>query len=1008
MTLNDTQVAWIRGFVAVSAEQATLERDETLRSVHLARLHKAIRTFRTEFDKAYEIAVEARGKKIGSLLEKGGTQLDEVDAAEFLSSQQSSKGEASKEANDLANRANNFLANWTEELKKLTTPEGQRLFTDADIKEELYTPLVRERMVPETIVGNFYSETQSMIDRTNELYESAVAQKVAAGEELTPKLDRGKELINMTGGLASAAAGFLGDAGLEDLAGVDKDKVELAKNILDGAKLTADVGESLHDLIRNSDFPGAADSLIDNIGALLGHVVGMATGDKELGKRIGDGYSAAGSVGKAGLYLSDGNYDAALGALASGLESAIATGDPKGENKDLAKGGKLAALALRNGGTTFDIAKNVQSGGAAAVVDGLTKIAKNSLSTSFDVAGKGDSEEAKLAGDITDWSGVALKTGVKVYDAAKQGDIAGGVNEVLSAVSGQLTSILKRANVDPKKAALIGDGFFGATNTSKVVACLIKSPPDVSGAMTTMGAGIEKAFVRAGGESMKDAGSEVAKAFATAGSGIDLVKLYNKTPIQHDKVVAQFEDLMKKLGNTALRQTEEGDEDDEALEHFNLSEAFEDSAKQLEELDAAAIEMRQKQSEQDDALAAARGSGNSREMVELLEQSTHGELTQSEAAKIDTLIAQMVKDRMIIDMALKIAQGGAAVAAKFVPAMGGAGNAIKLAANIMAAAERGRDLYHWKKNTKDFEKAQNMLAAASANFVRNQAEQFSYYTIQAAFEAAQLVGELAGATGIATAAGKAVVAAAEAAKSCQDLVRDYARKEDLEAAWRKTCKAFNNPTNRKLALEARNMNPTLAKYSIAWGAYEKKDPLARNAVRAINLTESSLEHEDTDCDKVVQYMETYFRDDLTLYREVELDGDWLPADISLSMKSWSTIKARAVKAVKLDGTDTPRIDALLGDVQGLVNSVSASDPDDAVGKITDPRTAEALIDALGRLAGDFRGYRPKCSEAGVKVFSGVTRNLSDQCKNVNKALRDRIEILAKQQSVLGELMGAAS
>lgn len=1008
MTLNETQVAWIRGFVAVSAEQATLERDDTLRSVHLARLHKALRTFRTEFKKAYEIAVEARGKKIGSLLEKGGTQLDEVDSAEFIAHQQKAGGEASKAADDLANRANNFIANWTEELKKVKTPEGERLFSDTDIKEELYTPLVRERMVPETIVGNFYSETQSMIDRTNELYESAVAQKVAAGEELTPKLDRGKAIMAMTGGLASAAAGFLGDAGLEDLAGVDKDKVALAKNILDGVKMTADVGDSLNELIRNSDFPGAADSLIDNIGALLGHVVGMATGDKELGKQIGNGYSAAGSVAKAGMYLRDGNYDAALGALASGLESAVKAGDPKGDNKDLSKGAKLAAMALRNGGTTFDIAKNVQSGGAAAVVDGLTKIAKNSLSTSFDVAGKSGSKEAQLAEDITDWSGVALKTGVKVYDAAKQGDIAGGVSEIVSAVSGQLTSILQRANVDKKKASMIGDGFSGATNVSQVVACLIKSPPDVQGAMTAMGAGIEKAFVRAGGDSMKEAGSEVAKAFATAGSGIELAKLYSETPIQHDKVVAQFEDVMKKLGKTALRQTEEGDEEDDSLEHFDLTEAFGDSAKQLNELDAASIELRQKQAEQDDALAAARGSGNSREMVELLEQSTHGELTQSEAAKIDTLIAQMVKDRMIIDMALKIAQGGAAVAAKFVPAMGAAGNAIKLAANIMAAAERGRDLYHWKKNTKDFEKAQNMLAAASANFVRNQAEQFSYYTIQAAFEAAQLVGELAGATGIATAAGKAVVAAAEAAKSCQDLVRDYARKEDLETAWRKTCKAFNNPTNRKLALQARSMNPTLAKYSIAWGAYEKKDPLARNAVRAINLTESSLEHEDTDCDKVVQYMETYFRDDLTLYREVELDGDWLPADISLSMKSWSTIKARAVKSAKLEGTDTPRIDAQLADVQGIVNSVRATDVDDAVGKITDPDMAEALVDALSRLAGDFRGYKPKCSEAGVKVFAGVTRNLSDQCKNMNKALRDRVEVLGQQRAVLGELMGAAN
>lgn len=1016
MALNQKQLNWIGGFVAVADSQNAHDEDEVLRQLHLGRMRKAFESFRAEYRSAFQIAVSGQKGKAGNLLEVDGTQMDEADMADYVAGLQKDQSAA---ATELVHKASSFITKWTESLKSVQSSTGGRLFTDQDIADELYTPLVRERMVPETVVGDFYSETQTMIDRTNALYVAGVADR----DELTPEFDRGKAVLGLVGGLASAGASFVADSGMAEWAGVDPEKVKLAQDIMSGVSMASDVGQDLNDLIRNSGFPDAADSLVDNIGNLLGHVVGMVTEDKSLGEQIGNAYKGASGVAKAGIYFSQGDVDGGLAALASGLESSVKAGDPSGKNDDLAKGAKGVAMALRAGGSGWKVAEAVRNGDAGGAVDAITNGVKSAMKDSFEISGTSETDEAGHATQGVEWAGVAIQTGIKVYEAKKAKDIASGISAILGAVQDNLTDILTTAGVDERKAKQVGNGFKAAVSGTDVIAALVQDPPDVETAMEKLGSGIESSFkaADADNEELQKAGGLLSSAFTASGSQVKLGQLYAQQPIDHQKVAQQFEKVMKSLAKYVLgfapededepeEETEEeealedapddGDEEEEdkedpfaeILEGFTLD--LGESAGKLNELDEAELERRQQEAAERESLEAARGDQGPGEMIRLMEESSRGELSASDAARIDTLIRKMIKDRMIIDTALKIAQGGASVAAKFVPAMSAAGNAIKLAANIMAAAERGRDLYHWKKNTKDFSMAQNMLSAASQNFVRNQAEQFSYYTIQAAFEAAQLIGELAGATGIASAAGKAVVAAAEAAKTCQDLVRDYARKEDLESAWKMTCKAFNNPTNRKLALQARSMNPTLAKYCIAWGAYEKKDPLARNAVRAINLTESSLEHEATDVQKVVEYMEVYFRDDLSLYREIELYGDWLKGlDIAISMRSWSTIKARAVKSAQLESTDTAQIDALLSDVQGVVEGTGKSTLDDAIDELASIESTEFLVGVLSRLGSAFRSYRPACSSDGAEVFKGVTRNLSDQCRNFEAAAQRKIQTL---------------
>lgn len=150
-------------------------------------------------------------------------------------------------------------------------------------------------------------------------------------------------------------------------------------------------------------------------------------------------------------------------------------------------------------------------------------------------------------------------------------------------------------------------------------------------------------------------------------------------------------------------------------------------------------------------------------------------------------------------------------------------------------------------------------------------------------------------------------------------------KADIEKAWKVTLKSLRNPKNRQLALEARKLNPTLAKYSIAWGAVVLKDPLARNAMQACGLTEASLKNDSTDVNKVVQYLETFYEDDKTLYRDsTEPVPDWIPADPEVSLKWWGVVRVAATTKAQLTLGNTGPVEGLLGQLIAAREAVESS------------------------------------------------------------------------------------
>jgi len=166
--------------------------------------------------------------------------------------------------------------------------------------------------------------------------------------------------------------------------------------------------------------------------------------------------------------------------------------------------------------------------------------------------------------------------------------------------------------------------------------------------------------------------------------------------------------------------------------------------------------------------------------------------------------------------------------------------------------------------------------------------------------------------------GTIIAAVAGASAKAEEMLLERKDKADIEKAWKVTLKALRNPKNRQLGLEARKLNPSLAKFSIAWGAVVLKDPLARDAMRACGLTEASLKNDNTDVNKVVQYLETFYEDDKSLYRDSsDPVPEWIPADAEVTLKWWSQLRLAAGKTPKLQVGNASLLEGLLGQLMSV-------------------------------------------------------------------------------------------
>ncbi|MBK0328314.1 hypothetical protein I5535_13560 [Rhodobacteraceae bacterium F11138] len=281
------------------------------------------------------------------------------------------------------------------------------------------------------------------------------------------------------------------------------------------------------------------------------------------------------------------------------------------------------------------------------------------------------------------------------------------------------------------------------------------------------------------------------------------------------------------------------------------------------------------------------------------------QIKDGQVNNIDRLIATVRRDQMIFDLAKKIVTGGTAMVAAFVPAVGVAAVASQLMFSITEAVQRARHVDKWRRNLRDSEAAQSILADAAYNEFYYQVSHMTEINIRIGLQAVQLIGKavetaaLASGMGApAAAAGTAVAGGAAAAQGLLTVAVTVKTTAEMAKAWSLYKKAIATPKDRKAVRMAIRANPTLAKYAMAYGAVTDKNPVAVICVKRCGLNEKTLANPGTNVSKVVTYLETIYREDPTLVRAVAEPQKWHPGAVELTAVSYNKFCVAAFSKAK--------------------------------------------------------------------------------------------------------------
>lgn len=909
----------------MEGDAAAYEQRRKRQQIMLAGVREQLQGFKRGFQEAMAQKIKKGKLKGQQLLKENGTQLDEIEAMDLSVADLGIDDDAKNriaQGSQLVTKLSLQLEEATIDIDGKATP----LFTEAELQAEFWTPLMRERILPETYIPAKYSETQRMIDESNEAYLAQVEQRKADGQ-LTPKMDRARmlmdsavDVIDMTGTLLGGFA-----PGTQEF--------KIAQEVLKTTAVVIQQGAQVYDSVKARKYADAASTALEAMGTIV--VSSLSIGrssdsDKTLAKAVGNCFTAGSVAVKAGAAFAQGIDGAEEGLNQFGavlqnalLAAAALTTDEKAKEA-LRITAATAPAAFRQAALGLNIRQKIYDEDYAGIVQSLNKSAMNILvavqKTQAEVAKRGLDKEAAAEIDkkfqaeanriqsFSDTGAGALEMTVKMAIAAKRGEYIAGLNTLIDDIGGQLSGVLQMSGIDKAQADTIGQFYVAASSAPKMLACLTGKEFDVPGAMNHLSAGIMVAFKQADpdGGTLGKAGFGVAMALRGLSVGGKAVTKYNQSPATPGQYGEAVELLITELKtgtksvfdftglgdeekdkpsevDTAWKEGEiEEDEEEDEEKEPTLTESTEAMLDQLNEKAKALADGKETAQDPKEALAELRRAAamakkkgkvaanldkackkleddqkkeaqqNAREEADELLSEANADLQElsdaqkfgAEASGIDKMIAKLLRDRMVLNLALQISQGGAAFLAKFVPALGAVAAGIKLAAQLHAAGLRAQQVYRWVQNQDDLEAAQSALSSSAANFVRNQGEQLAHYAAQATFAAAQLAAEITKLSGVAAPVGLGLQAAAETGAKLEEIIRRHARAEDLESAWKITVKALRNPANRKLGLQARRVNPSLAKYSIAWGAVVAKDPLARNAMKAC------AEADNVSCDNL--------------------------------------------------------------------------------------------------------------------------------------------------------------
>lgn len=839
------------------------EEERKLKLSYLNTVRERVQAKKDELRQAYVFEIQVEGKKL-STVGQGGDQTLTIDHRE--AGKRLDQAVMVTQLNLMA-QGEMFLK---EQRKYLQTPkrlvpgrEGEPLFTNQEIATEVFTPLVREQILPETFIRDEVSEVQQMLDESNKFYLKQLEKFKDDG-----KSDLGKTLKTAVTAASDFAQGMISVELSEKHAEVANKFVAL------GAALFS-TGVDTVEAVREQSVPGA-QLVLNGVGGIVSSLMGGT-----VGKALQAGFKGAGSaVAMAGhLGTEPPNVDAFLADLVSMLGTGFAA--------------------------------------AGLVAEGKTK--------------------ANLA-DAAPFVTLLLTKAL----AAKKADLIEQIR------NGEWQKV---ASFAASTAATITKTAFATVNSDE--------------------AGAPKAEL-----------AKVNKALDKEDLDEEAKKELNK----------RKEELAEKLEDLAKRTEASGEGLGEGATLFGEGAELSEKAKgELEKLEKAA-----KAKGQEVALAAGQT------VLERLqrEQEAHrvslaslGKVQpdENDLKSIAALIAKIEGDRAIMETAKGLASAGTGVLAEFFAPMAGTVTLMQFIGNLQSAAERAMSMRTWQESQGDALAAVSPYQTTIANFVKNQKEQFAHYTIKAALDLVKAATQFAAAGGLTAHVAKVAEVSVKLAASAEELIYQHYQARQLAQAWELTREALSDPKNRRLGLMARALNPTIAKYTIAWGAVVKGDTIAVSAMSSIGLDRESLARRDSSVGEVKRFLDTLYTDDQTVLGEFS-DTEWpkgKPPQPALQARTWVATVAVARENGKVARSEHDVIVQLLKRVEEHERSYAS-----AKGKARTPELVDGYLVSITLLSSAFESYDPRTDNTApalvMKQLSMGFAHLADS-KRV-ELVQTRVEI----------------
>ncbi len=934
-------------------------------------------------------------------LDESGGQMDEFDIID-LPDVKNLTPEVQKQLIEAMAKIDLWKREALAEMVEIVNEKGEKevvpLFDDDSITEDIYMPLVRERILPEWMVTDKFSKTQQMINASDKLYQERLEEYTKSlTEEEQSLLDEASGVVGKLGSLAQKAVAMVPFA-----------EADTAKSIIGLVTLGTQTTLTGAKMLTTRDWQGPLDGMLDNMKNLLSQSLTLALGG-ETGNLAGQlfGQAVTGIRIAKCLTMDPPSIDGAIDAIAGGISDAFGAVNSLDKNALSANPvvsqaiSKSVTQLFRSAASAVRLKTHVDNADFESFVTELSKVADQTLKTTQSIVTEAlkenkpedaqkliESKQKELTEQISKGLQILEKTakvGKKMVDAAKRKDIHAFAQDIVDGIGGVLSGVVATFDADAGKR--LANAYTTTTSIGMVGYYLSLDPPDKSKALSILGKGLSESFtmMSPSDENLKQVGSLLNSTFCSVADGVDIQKMLadgdyagalRKLSAISKRVVSEvFKSAQKEDAEESGDET--GDEDSETLDTEladkiqksigNVSESVAGCLQKMQDEEAQAeLERKINELRSADALSSIESSQESIER--LLIQGDESGTMAAETRSIENLIKVMVRDRMIMEMAFKVVSAGAAVVEQFVAPMAIGSAAIKLAENLIKAANRAMHLNTWIANQKDMQRAVSSFETSAQNFVKNQAEQFSHYSIRAALELARMIGEIVNCSGLATAAGQAVSKSAALALQAEEISYQFYKKADLEIAWRMTRKAWDHPESRKLQLKARQMNPTLAKYTLAWGAVVKKDALCQEAMSTCGLNALTLSHKNSNVANVQRYLETYFNEDNVVLKRYA-PPDWMPASLELNAKSWGTAKSRAEKIAKIAVVPTGDIDEAFAQLPELQQAFEnqtfllKEDPESVQMLSMFESAYTAHVTNLEHLVDGLRRYRSKCVDA---------------------------------------------